>query len=136
MRQLLLKLWSRDPSDAWRLADGQWDENIFRQDIDQIPCTDLLTIDQLWVKYSNGLFGFSIQKNIYLDVGGKLDGEKRETEWAKFAIAVGWKQVNYNLDNMIYATSAPKGHLPICLWFGGICFSRIALKLERCKSAA
>ncbi len=37
------------------------------------PCTDLRTIDRLWVKYSNGHFGFSVQKEIYLSVGGKAD---------------------------------------------------------------
>ncbi|MFM6310751.1 MAG: GUN4 domain-containing protein, partial [Dolichospermum sp.] len=30
--------------------------------IDNFPCEDLRTIDQLWVKYSNGRFGFSVQK--------------------------------------------------------------------------
>ncbi|WP_335337770.1 GUN4 domain-containing protein [Nostoc piscinale] len=29
---------------------------------DKFPCTDLRTIDKLWVKYSNGRFGFSVQK--------------------------------------------------------------------------
>ncbi|WP_369797124.1 GUN4 domain-containing protein [Kamptonema formosum] len=28
------------------------------------PCTDLQTLDQLWVKYSNGRFWFSVQKRI------------------------------------------------------------------------
>ncbi len=39
------------------------------------PCTDLRTIDRLWVKYSKGHFGFSVQKEIYLSVGGKPDGK-------------------------------------------------------------
>ncbi|MFM6516892.1 MAG: GUN4 domain-containing protein, partial [Microcystis panniformis] len=29
------------------------------------PCEDLRTIDQLWLHYSNGKFGFSVQKEIY-----------------------------------------------------------------------
>ena len=33
--------------------------------IDNFPCEDLRTIDQLWVKYSDGKFGFSVQKRIY-----------------------------------------------------------------------
>ncbi|MGD1952258.1 MAG: GUN4 domain-containing protein [Leptolyngbyaceae cyanobacterium] len=32
--------------------------------IRKIPCTDLLTIDRLWVNFSNRLFGFSIQREI------------------------------------------------------------------------
>ncbi|MBD2500505.1 GUN4 domain-containing protein [Anabaena azotica] len=46
-------------------------------DIQEFPCEDLRIIDQLWVNYSNGRFGFSVQKKIYLDVGGILEG--RET---------------------------------------------------------
>ncbi len=33
-------------------------------------CEDLRTIDQLWVKYSNGRFGFSVQKRIWHSIGG------------------------------------------------------------------
>ena len=38
--------------------------------IDNFPCEDLRTIDQLWVKYSDGRFGFSVQKRIYQNLGG------------------------------------------------------------------
>lgn len=38
--------------------------------IKNFPYTDLLTIDRLWVKYSNGRFGFSVQKKS----GKKLTG--------------------------------------------------------------
>lgn len=33
-------------------------------DISKIPCTDLSTIDLLWTKFSEGRFGFSVQKKI------------------------------------------------------------------------
>jgi hypothetical protein len=34
------------------------------KEIQKIPCTDLLTVDRLWVKFSNGRFGFSVQRQI------------------------------------------------------------------------
>lgn len=34
-------------------------------DITRLSCICISTIDQLWVKYSNGHFGFSVQKRIY-----------------------------------------------------------------------
>ncbi|MBD2482122.1 serine/threonine-protein kinase [Planktothrix sp. FACHB-1365] len=43
--------------------------------INNFPCEDLRTIDQLWVKYSKSRFGFSVQKKIWLEVGGKVDYE-------------------------------------------------------------
>ncbi|MDY7007616.1 MAG: serine/threonine-protein kinase [Cyanobacteriota bacterium] len=41
------------------------------EDIENIPCKDLNKINQLWIKYSDGKFGFSIQKQIWSEVGGK-----------------------------------------------------------------
>ncbi|MEB3339499.1 GUN4 domain-containing protein [Okeania sp.] len=34
--------------------------------IENIPCQDLDKINQLWIYYSNGKFGFSIQKEIWI----------------------------------------------------------------------
>ncbi len=86
------------------------------ESINNFPCTDLRTIDQLWVKYSNGRFGFSVQKKIYLECGGKT-GEYNQKAWEEFGDRVewrvegkwrdGWKSVAFN-------TSEPaEGHLPL-----------------------
>ncbi|MFM6371884.1 MAG: GUN4 domain-containing protein, partial [Dolichospermum sp.] len=40
------------------------------ESIDNFPCADLSIIDKLWVKYSDGRFGFSVQKRIYQSLGG------------------------------------------------------------------
>ncbi|MEI6428595.1 MAG: GUN4 domain-containing protein [Pseudanabaena sp. ELA607] len=41
--------------------------------VKKFPCEDLQTIDQLWVHHSDGLYGFSVQKQIYVECGGALD---------------------------------------------------------------
>ena len=84
-----VKLISVDYSQLdWLLASGKWEEAdeetlnkmleaagrtedgwLRREDIDRFPSEDLRTIDQLWVKYSNGRFGFSVQKRIYESLG-------------------------------------------------------------------
>ncbi len=52
-------------------AAGRTEDGWLRvEDIARFPCEDLRTIDQLWVKYSNGRFGFSVQKRIYESLGG------------------------------------------------------------------
>ena len=33
--------------------------------VKRLPCADLQAIDQLWVKYSRGRFGFSVQRKIF-----------------------------------------------------------------------
>ncbi|NEO56292.1 MAG: Clp protease [Okeania sp. SIO3B5] len=60
------------------------------EDIENFPSTDLRTIDQLWVKYSDGKFGFSVQKKIYQSLGGTK--EYNREVWEKFGEKVGWKK--------------------------------------------
>jgi hypothetical protein len=92
---------------------GDW---IRAEELKQFPCKDLKTIDRLWVHYSGGQFGFSVQKKIYVECGAKLDGNyPGDTIWDEFCDRVGWrvndeyiyyKDVNFN-------TSASEGHLPL-----------------------
>jgi hypothetical protein len=56
-------------------------------DIIYFPCEDLRTIDQLWVHYSKGRFGFSVQAKIYWSLGGT--DEYNETVWDAFGDKVG-----------------------------------------------
>ena len=80
--------------------------------IDKFPCEDLRTIDQLWVKYSNGRFGFSVQKRIYQSLGGTRELDRKI--WDAFGDRVGWC-VNRNwlrYDELKFNTKAPEGHLP------------------------
>lgn len=92
------------------------------------PSADLRTIDSLWVKYSQGKFGFSIQKKIYEKCGGKLDGKYPGNKvWHQFCDCVGWSQdgeyLNY-LNLTANASSSPAGELPCggghVYWLGGL----------------
>lgn len=71
-------------------TEGQWFET---EDLLNFPCDELRAIDALWVKYSNGRFGFSVQKQIYVDCGAKLDGKYPGDEiWEHFGDHVGWRK--------------------------------------------
>ena len=111
------------------------------ESIDDFPCDDLRTIDQLWIKYSQGRFGFSIQKKIWLECGGNVD---YDTE-CKLADRLGWlitnvlnkniKWLNYNNLTFNNHNQTPLGHLPCVVggissnvWCGEF-FSRT----EKCK---
>lgn len=91
--------------------------------IENFPCTDLRTIDQLWVEYSNGRFGFSVQKRIYGSVGKVYDEFGDRVGWRKWGTVVvdrwfGLKQQTekqrkwLNYSDLLFNTSAPEGHLP------------------------
>ena len=106
--------------------------------IDNFPCTDLRTIDQLWVKYSDGKFGFSVQKRIYQGFGGTR--EYREKIWEKFGDKVGWRKGGDWLycTDITFDKKAPEGHLPVgiwCLWLyrGVVWGSSLASRLVKCN---
>jgi hypothetical protein len=82
--------------------------------IDNFPCEDLRTINQLWLHYSKGKFGFSVQKEIYESLGGKR--EYNEEVWKKFGDHVGWRKggkwLSYS-DLTFNVDVAPSAHLPL-----------------------
>lgn len=86
-------------------------------DMSQFPCSDLQTIDRLWLEHSRRHFGFSVQKERWESLGGKLE----EIELSNntffdndFATNVGWKKdTNFlNWEELDYSLTAPQGHLP------------------------
>jgi hypothetical protein len=85
----------------------------------KFPCTDLRTIDRLWVKYSNGRFGFSVQKRIWESLGGK-PGEYDDEIYTKFCDRVGWRvKGNWKSDKeLTWDIDAPEGHLPYVFVWG------------------
>ncbi|MGF2034960.1 MAG: GUN4 domain-containing protein [Nostoc sp. CmiVER01] len=136
---------------AYYLAAGMWkeaDEETFKvmlevagqekqgyldiNGIQRFPCEDLSIIDQLWINYSNGHFGFSVQKKKYLDVGGILEGSRTSSPfkkifapfisiYARFGRRV--RDDNNRYGSYIrrvewdgrtrYESDAPSGHLPL-----------------------
>ena len=86
------------------------------EEIRNFPCDDLKLIDQLWVKFSGGKFGFSVQKQIWIEVGGKLDfGKDRQAAreaYGKMRDRLGWDR------DFTFDASALTGHLPF-FWVGG-----------------
>ncbi|WP_139240710.1 GUN4 domain-containing protein, partial [Geitlerinema sp. PCC 9228] len=83
----------------WKAADEETAKAMFTvagrddflrvEDIDHFP-EDLRTIDRLWLKFSNGKFGFSVQKEIYQKLGGTMTFDP-EKIWRKFGDTVGWR---------------------------------------------
>ncbi|MEY3298416.1 MAG: hypothetical protein RLZZ597_1676 [Cyanobacteriota bacterium] len=109
-----------------------------------LPCTDLRTIDGLWVKYSQGKFGFSVQKKIYVECGAKLDGEYPDDKvWLTFCERVGWRKdesyLNYR-DLKANPDISPAGEFPglgevrfSFHWRGCLFSSSLALRLVNCS---
>ncbi|MGK7877171.1 MAG: GUN4 domain-containing protein [Xenococcaceae cyanobacterium] len=98
---LLLKI-------SGRAAEG-W---ITVEDTEKFPCSELSTIDQLWVKYSSGKFGFSVQSLIWQELGG-LENPSYET-WMQLATRLGWwvnnEWVSWEL--LTFVSRNRQGHWP------------------------
>ena len=128
----------------WKEADQQtWDvlcqalgkargQYLFNNDIEKLPCSDLQTIDKLWVKYSEGQFGFSVQNRIY---------QEADEDYTIFCDRVGWSFHNcYSQESALkFNLRAPVGHLPSRRWLGGYNWWHhpkfLAAKLENCGIA-
>jgi hypothetical protein len=103
----------------WRQADDETAKKMLEvmgqenagslspQDVKNFPYEDLCTIDRLWVFYSKGRFGFSVQKRIWNSVHKHAN---------TFGERVGWL-VNNNrywlyYNDYHFTLDAPPGHLP------------------------
>ena len=76
----------------------------------RFPVTDLKTIDNLWTHFSDGRFGFSVQRKLWV-------GQRRQ--WAKFFKAIDWMDAEKNdayrkwPEEFIWKKEAAKGHMPL-----------------------
>jgi hypothetical protein len=87
------------------------------------PQDELRIIDQLWLKYSQNRFGFSVQKKIWFDSGANheiFDREKQYDIYLDLADTVGWSKRGRWLDPSEYTfnINARLGHLPIIMSYG------------------
>jgi hypothetical protein len=74
----------------------------------------LRTINTLWQVYSEGKFGYSVQRELWLSVG---------KDWEKFWKKIDWKNGNKWTrypNEFTWDLSAPKGHLPLSNQLRGV----------------
>jgi len=83
------------------------------EDIHRFPGKHFNTIDALWVKYSQGRFGFSVQKHILESMGANV----KKIDYNQFRALIsrlGWAASDGKewLGGRIFDLTAPPGHLP------------------------
>jgi len=87
---------------------------VYFAEVPQLPEDDLASIERLWLAYSGGKFGYSVQKAAF---GSKRVGGNFEALFEK----LGWKNDQGSLlrwlpdkgNEFIYDVMAPEGHLPL-----------------------
>jgi hypothetical protein len=95
-------------------------EELAPEDIRHFPCNDLIVIDRLWAKYSNGRFGFSPQVQIYQEVGGTFDTtvEQNQQIIEAWGERLGWRKDDRWLPckELDFSLNAPVGCHPSRWW--------------------
>lgn len=92
-------------------AQRNW---LYFTEVESLPVTDLQTINTLWLLHSEGKFGFSVQREIWLGVG---------KDWDKVWPKIGWKSGNNWTrypGEFTWNLSAPRGHLPLSNQLRGV----------------
>jgi hypothetical protein len=87
---------------------------VYFTEVEQFPQADLSTLDRLWFFYSEGKFGFSVQREIWLSLG---------KDFSKLWTKIGWKnEVTWTRypNEFIWDLTAPKGHLPLSNQLRGV----------------
>ncbi|HSM82785.1 MAG TPA: GUN4 N-terminal ARM-like repeat domain-containing protein [Nodosilinea sp.] len=87
---------------------------VYFTEVEQFPVVDLQTLDQLWLIYSEGKFGFSVQRRLWLSLG---------QSWDRLWPRIAWKDDNIWTrypGGFIWDLSAPDGHLPLSNQLRGV----------------
>ncbi len=118
-------------------------------DISQISCDVWMAINQEWMQASNNRFGWTVQKQVWQEIGGKLIYTE-DTYWQfadvyeKFSDRLGWRKPRWlklglspkiwrKYENLLFAINAPRGHLPSLLfWEGFNLVDAVFYRLEIC----
>ncbi len=87
---------------------------VYFSEVESISGIDLSTLNKLWIVYSRGKFGFTVQAKILDSVGGRYDklwpriGWKKDGIWTRYPKAFNW------------SIDAPSGHMPLVNQLRGV----------------
>jgi len=87
---------------------------VYYSEVPPMAGADLESLDRLWIVYSQGRFGFSVQLRLLRSLGGRWDrlwprlGWKADGIWTRYPAAFTWSM------------EAPEGHLPLVNQLRGV----------------
>lgn len=87
---------------------------LYFTEAEKLPPVDLQTINTLWQVYSEGKFGFSVQRELWLSTG---------KNWEALWSLIGWKSGNNWTrypQEFSWDLTAPRGHLPLSNQLRGV----------------
>lgn len=130
--EIILKVTGKDAKTVLSTSSKQANF-LDTQEINNFPCQALVKLDKLWLQYSQGHFGFSVQKSIFQESMNQL-GNYDPITYNHFGKLIGWKNQQQQdwlkYEKLTFTKDAPRGHLPAVplLWanlWNGEFFSKI-----------
>lgn len=87
---------------------------VYFTEADKLPEKDLCTMERLWLQFSDGNFGYSVQRRVWDVENANFDGFIRRVGWTKTENGSERKLKWFGQNEFIYSVDkAPKGHLPL-----------------------
>ena len=87
---------------------------VYFTDVKNIPNTDLATIERLWLKFSNGKFGYSVQKKKWRQSKDDFEVFCQKIGWTTKDGEVERKKRWFGASEFTYdVKKAKEGHLPL-----------------------
>ncbi|MEY2645821.1 MAG: hypothetical protein RLZZ611_2470 [Cyanobacteriota bacterium] len=87
---------------------------VYYSEVPSFPAVDLESLDRLWLVYSQGRFGFTVQLRLLRSLAGR---------WDQLWPRLGWKQggvwTRYP-GSFTWSLQAPEGHLPLVNQLRGV----------------
>ncbi len=87
---------------------------VYFSEVENMPGVDLVTLDRLWIVFSQGKFGFSVQAKLLETVDNRYEklwpriGWKKDGIWTRYPNAFTW------------SIEAPVGHMPLVNQLRGV----------------
>lgn len=87
---------------------------VYWTEVPLLPEADLCTMERLWLEYSGGNFGYSVQKRVWDVENANFDNFIRRIGWTKVENGSERKLKWFGQSEFTYTVEgAPKGHLPL-----------------------
>jgi len=87
---------------------------VYWTEVASLPEKDLCTMERLWLQYSDGNFGYSVQKRVWDVENANFDSFIRRIGWTKVENGSERKLKWFGQSEFLYTVEgAPKGHLPL-----------------------
>ena len=87
---------------------------VYWTEVKYLPATDLATMERLWLQFSGGNFGYSVQKRVWEVENANFDNYIRRIGWTTIDNGNERKLKWFGQSEFIYdVEKAPKGHLPL-----------------------